>query len=78
MADAFKGADDPKQAIKDIWEQLDRYYTIKSLTAHERIQPVLKKGNIAKDDIDAHIELVADLANIKTEARIAKMEKQLD
>ena len=78
MADAFKGADDPKQAIKDIWEQLDRYYTIKSLTAHERIQPVLKKGNIEKDDIDAHIELVADLANIKTEARIAKMEKQLD
>ena len=78
MADAFKGADDPKQAIKDIWEQLDRYYTIKSLTAHERIQPVLKKGNIAKDDIDAHIDLVADLANIKTEAKIAKMEKQLD
>ena len=78
MADAFKGAEDPKQAIKDIWEQLDRYYTIKSLTAHERIQPILKKGNIAKDDIDAHIELVADLANVKTEARIAKMEKQLD
>ena len=78
MADAFKGAEDPKQAIKDIWEQLDRYYTIKSLTAHERIQPILKKGNIAKDDIDAHIELVADLANVKTEAKIAKMEKQLD
>ena len=78
MADAFKGAEDPKQAMKDIWEQLDRYYTIKSLTAHERIQPILKKGNIAKDDMDAHIELVADLANIKTEARIAKMEKQLD
>ena len=78
MADAYKGAEDPKQAIKDIWEQLDRYYTIKSLTAHERVQPVLKKGNIAKDDIDAHIELVADLANIKTEAKIAKMEKQLD
>ena len=78
MADAFKGADDPKQAIKDIWEQLDRYYTIKSLTAHERIQPILKKGNIEKDDIDAHIELVADLANVKTEAKIAKMDKQLD
>ena len=45
---------------------------------HERIQPILKKGNIAKDDIDAHIELVADLANIKTEAEIARMDKQLD
>ena len=78
MADAFKGAKNPKQAVRDIWEQLDRYYTIRSLTAHERIQPILKKGNITKDDIDAHIELVADLANIKTEAKIAKMEKQLD
>ena len=76
MADAFKGGEDPKQAMKDIWGQLDRYYTIKSLTAHERIQPILKKGSIAKDDIDAHIELVADLANVKTEARIAKMDKQ--
>ena len=78
MADAYKGAEDPRQAMKDIWEQLDRYYTIKSLTAHERIQPILKKGNVTKEDIDAHIELVADLANVKTEAKIAKMEKQLD
>ena len=77
MADAFKGAEDPKKAVKDIWEQLDRYYTIRSLTAHERIQPILKKGNIAKEDIDAHIDLVADLANIKTEARIAKMDNML-
>ena len=68
MAQAYKGAEDPKEAMKEVWAQLDRYYTIRSLTAHERIQPVLSKGKIAKEDIDAHIDLVADLANIKTEA----------
>ena len=78
MAQAYKGAEDPKEAMKEVWAQLDRYYMIRSLTAHERIQPILSKGKILKEDIDAHIDLVADLANVKTEARIAKMAKQLD
>ena len=78
LVEAFLGAEDPEKAVEEIWRQLEEFYALNVLTAAERIQPLIKKGKIEKDDVDALINLMSDLKKIANEARIAGMEKELD
>ena len=56
----FLGAEDPEEAVEEIWRQLEEFYALHVLAAAERIQPLLKKGKIEKDDVDALINLMSD------------------
>jgi hypothetical protein len=78
MVDAFQGAGNPKRAVDDAWKQLDGFFELRILTAAERIQPILISGKIEKNDLEAHLNLMADLSGIKNHAKIAGVEEQLD
>ena len=78
LVEAFMGAEDPEEAVEEIWKQLGEFYALNILTAAERIQPLIKKGKIEKDDVDGLINLMSDLKKIANEARIAGMAKELD
>ena len=78
LADAHIGSTNPRQALKEIWKQLDRYYDSQIQTAAERIKPLISKGKIEKDDVDAMIDLQSELLAIQTQCRNSKMEDELD
>ena len=58
--------------------EAEEFYALHILTAAERIQPLIKKGEIEKDDVDGLINLMSDLKKIANEARIAGMARELD
>ena len=79
IAEAYMGAADPKKALADLWKKLDAFYTFRSLTPMERIAPIVEnKSAVGKEDLDAHIELMADLKAAKREAQDLSVDDQLD
>lgn len=73
------GAADPRKALADLWKELDAFYTLRSLTPMERIAPIVEnKSAVGKEDLDAHIELMADLKAAKREAQDLSVDDQLD
>ena len=78
LAKAHIGTDNPKEALKKIWDQLDFYYVAQIQTASERIKPILNKGKINKEDVDGLIDLVSDLLAIQTQMTNAGMQQELD
>ena len=78
LAESFQGAKNPKSAMKKLWKELDRFYDLNSLTAEERVKPLVVKGKIGKDDVDAHLTLMAELKAIQRAAKTDKVTEQLD
>ena len=78
LAEGFQGAKNPKSAMKKLWRELDQFYNLSELTAEERIKPSLAKGKIGKEDVDAHLMLMAELKAIQRAAKADKMADQLD
>ena len=64
--------------MKKLWKELDRFYNLNSLMAEERVKPIVAKGKIGKDDVDAHLMLMAELKSIQRAAKVDKVTDQLD
>ena len=78
LADAHMGSKEPKKALKQIWAQLDKYFDSQVETVAERIKPILAKGKIDRDDVDALIDLQSDLLAVQTQSQNAGMAQELD
>ena len=78
MVEAFQGADNPKKAVEEAWKQLDGFFELRIQTAAERIRPIVSTGKIDKNDLEAHLNLLADLGGIRSHAKIAGVEAHLD
>ena len=78
IAEAYQGSDDPVQALKDLWIEFDMFYDLNSQTPLERVAPILEKQPIRKEDLDGHMELLADLKAIKREAEQTNSQAELD
>ena len=78
VAEAYQGSDDPIGSLRLLWADLDFFYDLGSQSPRERIEPVIAKGPIRKDDLAGHMELIADLKAVKREASHSNSEDQLD
>ena len=78
LVEAFQGSGSPKKAVKAAWRELDSYYAVHIQTAAERIKPITAKAKIAKDDVTALMELMADLRAVLNESRFAGVDGELD
>ena len=78
LANAHIGSKDPKKALKEIWRQLDLYYSAQIQTASERLKPIMAKGRVNKDDIDGLIEFMSEMLTIQTQLATEGMEEDLD
>ena len=54
------------------------FYDLNSQTPLERVTPILEKQPIRKDDLDGHMELLADLKAVKREAEQTNSQAELD
>merc|ERR1712228_647921 len=78
LVEAFQGAKRPKKAVKAAWRELDGYYAVHVKTAAERIKPIVAKGKVAKDDVAALMELMADLKATLNQSKYAGVDGELD
>ena len=78
VAEAYQGSEDPLGSMKLLWADLDFFYDLGSQTPRERIDPIIAKGQIRKEDLAGHMELIADLKAVKREASHSNNEDQLD
>ena len=77
MVEAFQGAENPKEAVNEAWKQLDGFFELRIQTAAERIQPIIASGKVDKNDLEGHLNLLADLGGVRSYAKIAGVEEQL-
>ena len=78
LAQAYQSAEDPEEALEELWSDFDEFYNRKAMTALERISPVIEKPQIRKNDVELHLELLAELKAIKREAEQARNARALD
>ena len=78
IAEAKIGADNPKQAVKEIWKSLDDFFSMFSRSISEMIDPIVQKPEVREGDMEALVELMAELGSVESEARRMGLERELD
>ena len=78
IADAEIGADNPKEAVKTIWKSLDKFFSMFTRSISEMIEPIIQKPQVEEDDMEALVELTAELGSVESEAKRMGLQKELD
>ena len=78
IADAEIGADNPKEAVKTIWKSLDKFFSMFTRSISEMIEPIIQKPQVEEDDMEALVQLTAELGSVESEAKRMGLQKELD
>ena len=78
VAEPFKEMEDPEEALKAIWENLDGLFAMKKMTPEERMKKAMKRPAVAANDLESIIGMLSVLQGIWYEAKTSKSENGLN
>ena len=78
MIQAHRATDNPKEALKNIWAELGRIFATTAESVEQKLEEILKSGQISKDDAKAHCKLYAELNLKYNEAKREAIEHEFD
>ena len=78
LVEAFINLEDPREALRTIWQEMDKCYSQTRKTVSEMVSELSSKPQLKPGDVDGLMDLQTELQMLKTEAIIIRQTRELN
>ena len=78
LVEAFISLEDPREALRTIWQEMDKCYSQTRKTVSEMVIELSSKPQLKSEDIDGMMDLKTELQMVRTEAIVMGQLRELN